>query len=185
VGHWPVSPLGAITDVMWARPDGERVLLAPDDDVAAFVTAVYAFDDVRVVPIAASVGRRRFDLTAGPLRLALLARRGVPIPGPRPAWVTRWLEAPLAGALLGVRTFGTSPLGVREWYRASRWRPVTHAAAEVDGRRLGSLAPLAPPLGVGFSEPPRRPAWVDVRPRLQDPAGRLDRVLHEITARRR
>lgn len=174
-----------MADVMWARPDGERILLAPDDTVARFVTAIYAFDRVEVVPFSVGTHHRRLDLRAGGLQLRLLAGRGLPIPGPRPTFVTRRIEGPVARALLDVRTYGVSPTGVREWYRASRWRPLTRAAASLDGGSLGALGPLWPPLGVGFSEPPRRPSWVDVRPRLHDPSGRLDAVVAELGDRRR
>ncbi len=78
---------------------------------------------------------------------------------------------------MGLRTFGTSPTGVREWYQALAWRPVVTGAARLDGRSLGALGPVEPPLGVGFSEPPRRPSMVLVRPVLEDPSGRLDDIL--------
>ena len=38
VGRWDESPMGAFADVMLAEPDGTRVLLAPDDRVAEFVS---------------------------------------------------------------------------------------------------------------------------------------------------
>ena len=36
---------------------------------------------------------------------------------------------------------------------------------------------LDPPLGVGFTDPPRRPSVVAVRPLLHDPTGRLDEIV--------
>ena len=48
IGHWPTSPLGAFTDVMVERPDGHRILLAPDEGVAEFVGATYTFDETRL-----------------------------------------------------------------------------------------------------------------------------------------
>jgi hypothetical protein len=171
-----------MVDVMWARPDGERVLLAEDDHVARFITAVYAFDRVEVGAIGATGDRRHLELHAGALRLGFTAGRAIPFPGPRPAWVTRFVEAPVARVVLGVRTYGTSPTGVREWYRASRWRPLRSARAALEGEDLGPCGPVDPALGVGFSEPPRRPSWVEVRPLLHDPSGRLDAVLDELRA---
>jgi len=38
-GRWHASPFGPFADVMWCRPDGTRVLLAPSETVAAFVAA--------------------------------------------------------------------------------------------------------------------------------------------------
>jgi hypothetical protein len=91
--------------------------------------------------------------------------------------LTRWVEGPIARAAMGVRTYGESPTGVREWYRADEYRPLVAAEGSVAGADLGPMAPFATPAGFGFSEPPRRPALVKVRPLLEDPSGRLDAVL--------
>jgi hypothetical protein len=72
---------------------------------------------------------------------------------------------------------------VLEWYRADEYRRVVEAHARLGDRDLGELRPLAPPLGVGFSEPPRRPSIVLVRPRLLDPSGRLDRLVDGLAGR--
>lgn len=179
VGHWEESPLGPLTDVMWARPDGERRLLVPTPEAAALVTAVYEFDRTVVVPVEARFDGRHLDVHAGLLRVSMWGHRGWPVPlgRGRPAWVTRWLEGPVAAGLLGVRTYGVSSTGVHEWYRADEYRPVATARASVDGADLGPLRPLRPPVRFGFSEPPRRPSIVRVRPLLWDPSGRLDEVL--------
>ena len=168
-----------MADVMWAQPDGTRVLLADRPATADFVSAVYDFDEVRVVPFSVARGGREIDVAAGPLEISLRAGAGWRLPpaGLRPPWATRLIEAPVARLALGVRAYGTGPKGVREWYRAAEWRPVVAGAARLDGVPLGALGPVEPPLGVGFSEPPRRPSMVLVRPLLEDPSGRLDEVL--------
>src|SRR4051812_40349474 len=117
VGHWRASPLGPIDDVMWARPGGGRGPLAPHERVARFVSAIYGFDRIDVVPFSVTEGERRLTVRAGPLDVDLQADRGWRIPSPRPAAFTRWVEGPIARAALRVRTYGTSPAGVREWYR--------------------------------------------------------------------
>ncbi len=164
---------------MWATPEGERRLVGSTEEVATFVSAVYGFDRTDVSPLLCDVDDHRLDLSAPGLDLELQLRAGPGwrIPFRRPAWVTRWVEAPVARRLLGVRTYGVSPSGVREWYRADVYRPVVEARASLDGRDLGELRPLDPPVGFGFSEPPRRPSMVWVRPLLHDPSGALDRVL--------
>jgi hypothetical protein len=82
---------------------------------------------------------------------------------------------------MGVRTYGVSPSGVREWYRADSWAPLTDAAASVGGRDLGAMADMSPPCRFGFSEAPRRPSLTAVRPLLEDPSGRLDQVVADLT----
>lgn len=179
VGRWETSPLGPFTDVMWARPDGSRHLLAPHADAAAFITAIYRFEAVEVVPITVSgaPAGRRLELSAGPLSLAATARRGVALPFPlaRPRWFTRWVEDPIARLLLGVRTAGRSPTGLAEWYQASACRWVEAARASIDGADLGPLTTVRPALGVGFSEPPSRPSIVTLRTIITDPLSGADR----------
>jgi hypothetical protein len=183
IGHWDRSPAGPFTDLMWAEPDGTRRLLVPDEGVAAFVTAVYAFDAVEVVAVAATArlgARAGVRVVAGDRRIHLVAGRGVPFAVRRPPAVTRRVEGPVARLLMGVETWGTSPTGVHEWYQAARWRPVRAGGARRGGADLGPPGPVDPPVGVGFSEPPRRPSLVEVRTVLHDPSGRLDRVLAQI-----
>ncbi|WP_418606854.1 hypothetical protein [Georgenia sp. SUBG003] len=69
VGHWPVSPFGPFADVMVERADGHRLLLAPDDDVAEFVSATYVFDEVVTTPVDVVVDGDRRAVRAGPLDL--------------------------------------------------------------------------------------------------------------------
>ncbi len=179
VGAWAGGPLGPMQDVMWGRPDGRRVLLAPSRAVADFVGAVYRFDEVCVVPVEVALGPGRLWVHAGPLVMTAEAGRAWPIPlrALRTPTITRYVEGPVARALMGVHTYGVTDSGVREWYQADRYRVLTGARASCDGADLGMLGPVDPPLGVGVSEPPRRPSMVDVRPLLWDPTGRLDAVL--------
>jgi len=182
IGHWLRSPLGAMDDVMWAEPDGTRVLYAPDDRAATFITAVYGFDRVEIVPVVIDQDADGLHVRAGRRELHLHGGRGVPIPWRRrPAWITRWIEGPIARAALHVRTYGESPTGVHEWYRSDRWTPLRDASASVDGRDLGAMADVSPPCRFGFSEAPRRPSMTAVRPLLEDPTGHLDRVVGSLT----
>lgn len=156
---------------MWARPDGRRVLVAATEEAAAYVSAAYGFEEVVVGPLRVALEGRALDLWAAGagVELHLRAGRALALPWPRPAWFTRRVEAPLARRLLGVRTYGVSPSGVQEWYRAVSIRRVVSGRASVDGTDLGPLGPIDPPTGFGFSEPPRFPSMVGVRPLLQWP----------------
>ncbi|MEO7572352.1 MAG: hypothetical protein ABIX10_07935, partial [Acidimicrobiales bacterium] len=139
VGHWAEGPLGPMTDLMWATPDGRRTLVAPSDDAATFISSVYAFDAVEVVEVAVEATDRTLRIRAGHRALALRAGRAWRIPLRRPAWCTRFVEAPIARALMGVRTYGTSPTGVREWYRAVAYRRLVSAEGSLDGVDLGAM----------------------------------------------
>ncbi len=191
VGQWARSPLGPMADVMWAAPEGTRTLFAPTETVAAFVTAIYDFDEVVVGPLATAGDGRgvrvRIGAAGTPASRTVEMTTGtgwhIP-PRRRPAALTRWVEAPLARALMGVRPYGVSPHGVREWYQATAWRPVVGARATVGDRVLGALSPLDPPCGFGFSEPPHRPSITEVRPLLEDPTGALDRLLADLVVDR-
>jgi hypothetical protein len=160
-----------MVDVMWARADGERVLLAPSDAAATFITSAYRFDRVEVVSVDGACDGRHLHVTAGTLSVALDAARGWRHPplAARPPWVTRFVESPAARLALGVRTYGVTPTGAREWYRADRWWPVHQGVATVDGNDLGPLGPVVPPVRFGFSEPPPRPSITRLRPLLELP----------------
>jgi hypothetical protein len=184
VGHWWTSPVGPFTDVMWCEPDGVRVLYAPDDTVARFVTALYRFDRLEVVPFETFSSSRLLVVRFGDREVRVDARRRrwpVPLSG-SPA-VCRWVQGPVARRLMGVRTYGVTGSGVHEWYRARSHRRLRSASATAGGRALGSMTPVEPAVRFGFSEPPRRPSFVRVRPLLVDPVGRLDRVLDTLPPR--
>lgn len=174
IGLWRRSPLGAFVDVMWVRPDGERVLLAPSAEVAEYVTSLYRFERAEVVPIAGGWDGRAVDVRAGHLHVSLEPGRRDwrswmfavrPMSLRRsPAWLTieDRLVAPLGGAVLGgttgVRLAGRAPGGQREWYGIDDYRPLVRGRLTVDGRDAGALTDLRPGLGVGLSDFPTRPA---------------------------
>ncbi len=168
-----------MTDVMWARPDGERVLLAETPQVADFVTAIYRFDRVQLVPITATFDGHCLNVTAGDVAMTMRAGAGWRLPSGRlrPAWFTRWVEGRIARPLLGVHTYGVSSTGVRQWYRAEEYRRVVHAEARMGGADLGPLRPFEVPVRFGFTGPPRRPSIVRLRSLLLDPSGQLDSVV--------
>jgi hypothetical protein len=173
VGTWRSSPLGPLDDLMWARPDGRRILVAATDEAADYVSGVYGFDEVVVGPLRVTLDGRRLHLRAAgaglDVELHLVAGRAVVLPWARPAWFTRRVEAPIARRIFGVDTYGVSPSGVQEWYRAVSLRRVVAGWASIDGRDLGPLGPIDPPAGFGFSEPPRFPSMVGVHPLLERP----------------
>ena len=142
VGHWPTSPFGPFADAMVETADGHRVLLAPSPEVAEFVEATYVFDEVRVEPVSVAVANGAWEVRAPSLQLTLRVGR----------------RTSLGRLLRGVRTRGTANGGRREWYGATDTRAITSIAGSFDGVPLGTLAPVDPPCGFGFSSTPRRPS---------------------------
>ena len=170
VGRWPVSPFGPVADAMVEDPAGRRVLIAPDDGLAAYVSSIYSFDDVIVGPVECERTPGRLRFTGGPLRLDVtLGRRDVlgwalrAVPR-RVATNERWvaLTDVLARALLrGVRTRGTTPGGT-ELYAATDRHGVRAIAGTWRDADLGELRDVHPPVRFGFSSTPRQPSIVEV-----------------------
>lgn len=178
VGSWARSPLGMFIDVMWRRPSGERVLLAPNHDVAAYVSGLYSFDTVTIVGVSGCLQDGWLTVSAGELSMTAEAR-------PRDwrswlfalrprrlrrssSWITLEdrLARPFVGRIIGggesVRAAGLAPGGQQEFYGVDDWRALADASATVAGRDAGPMVDLPPDLGVGLSAFPTQPAMVHV-----------------------
>ena len=170
IGHWTNSPIGEFTDLMWGTPEGKKILLATNERVSNFVSAIYDFDETRIGDLKIDSDGRSTFVSGFGLKINL---RGGSIRGfisPRPLYFTRFIENPIASMSMGVQTFGTSSRGVTEWYQARKWRWVTSGETELNGRSLGSPCPFIEPLRVGFSEPPRRSAIVELQVTIRFPS---------------
>ena len=129
------SPFGAFTDVMLQTADDERVLLAPDDTIADFVSSTYrlrpggtgrgaprlsASNSSRPAPKAStpgsvSVGPRRSTVCCGWFRGGWRLHR---------AWL-RAVDPVAARVVPGVHTYGTAGNGRVEYYGVRRSRRIT------------------------------------------------------------
>lgn len=167
VGRWHTTPLGSFSDAMVATAGGRRVLLAPSDDAADFIRATYTFDEVRVEPFSTTGPPDRWTVRSDSLELAVtvggrtaLGRLLRLVPrrlATSPAWCT--VTDPVARVVMdGVRTRGTAGGDRREWYAATDHHAVTGATGSFDGVDLGTLAPVSPEPGFGFSSTPARPS---------------------------
>ncbi|WP_370460037.1 hypothetical protein [Nostocoides sp. F2B08] len=176
VGRWLRSPLpagegGAFADVMVERADGHRILLAPSDEVADYVTSTYTFDEVRVERVEVTVEGDLWRVSTPSSTLSFTVGRRLPlgwalraVPAPV-ATSPRWsrIIAPVAERLVpGVRTVGMAREGRVEYYGATDLRSVTTASGVLDGEPLGSLAPIDPPCRFGFSSTPPWPSLTTV-----------------------
>lgn len=171
VGMWQRSPFGTFADVMIEEPDGTRTLLAPSEEVAGLISGTYSFDRVDVLPVSAN-GRARvlyvrsprlsLDLTIGRVSALGILLRFVPSPIAR-SWRWAALINPFARILVpGAQTAGSAGGGRREYYGVADARTVTALSGRFDGRDLGALAPLDPPVRFGFAQTPAAPTMVDV-----------------------
>lgn len=167
VGHWPSSPFGAFADVMVETAHGERILLAPTEQVARFVGETYTFDTVRIEPVdvvesdgvwAVRTASLSLDVEVGARTLLGWLLRLVPHRiAQSPAWCT--VTDPIARVVMrGVRTRGTAGGGRREWYGATDNHRVLAAGGVFDGTPVGDLRPVDPPPQFGFSSTPVRPS---------------------------
>jgi len=177
VGIWRRSPFGDFADVMVERADGERMLLAPSADIAAFVAATYEFDTVLVTPVTVSRRGSRVSVEAAPLSVRFdvggtswLGRLLRLVPGflaTQPFWL-RAID-PLASRLLpGARTAGSAGGGRREYYGVTSARRIVAVEARLGAADLGSLARLHPPVRFGFGSAPADPHIVRIRTTIVD-----------------
>ncbi len=176
LGRWPVSPFGPVSDVMLEAPDGMRLLIAPNDEVAGFIASTYQFDSVDITPVEMTRRPRRLQVVAGQLRADMtIGRRGwlglllqaVPRPvATAPLWATL-IDPLVRRALPGVRTLGSAGSGRREWYGAWDLHPLASVTASWQGTDLGPMADIHPPVRFGFGSTPRQPSIVRLTTTIQ------------------
>lgn len=171
VGLWSRSPLGAFGDVMVETADGERVLFAPRDDVAETISALYSFDRIVVAPLELVARDRTLRITGRGLELQFEVGGVAPLGlllrlVPRPvaaSWRWAGIIDPVARLVVpGARTVGSAGGGHREYYGVTDARRIVRSSGVVEGRELGGLSPLRPPVHFGFASMPAAPTLVDV-----------------------
>jgi hypothetical protein len=179
VGSWLESPFGRFADVMVETADGQRILLAPSDEVAEFVSATYEFDSVEIGPVDVDHTVDGFSVAAP--GLALHGRLGGPAPfdgllrlvparlATAPAWL-RIIDPVAARLIPGVRTAGSAGNGRREYYGVRRSRVIAAVDGAFRGVDLNGVAPLDPPVRFGFSSAPSTPQMVSVTTTIDLPA---------------
>lgn len=177
VGVWQRSPFGSFADVMVQLPSGQRLLLAPTEEVAGFISATYSFDEVTVVDVKALLAEGLLTVDAGPFRLragiggrTLLGSALKAVPR-RLAVHTAWLRAisPVAAMLSpGARTSGTAGGGRLEYYGVSDLHHISSAVVSWEGVDAGALAHIRPGVTFGFSSVPPRPSLARVCTTVED-----------------
>ena len=142
----------------------------PSAGLAEYIGTVYGFDDTIVADVVATRTAGALHFAGGPLCVDVAI-------GERDflGWMLRCIPRPVATSVAwgrmidplarvtqhGVRTSGRTP-GGRETYGATDRHRLVAATATWDGRPLGELADVDPPVRFGFSSTPKRPSIVAV-----------------------
>jgi hypothetical protein len=148
---------------------GRRTLYAPTRQLAEFLSAAYRFHDVQVATCQARRSGPHWRVQAGPLQLSFTTGRrtllgwllwAMPASLARTTWWVGLLDLAAPWLLPGIRTRGRTRDGRRQWYGAQDLHPIVAVDATLDGRGLGMLRAVHPPVGFGFGSVPSRPSLV-------------------------
>ena len=163
VGTWNSSPFGNFTDIMWARSDGTRILIAPNQEIADYVTDMYSFDDVLLEEIDVKEEGRNLSVKCKTMELEFSWKKGFAIPFKRSLLFIATVELFFARLIFSTRTYGLTRNNRREWYAIDRVSNLSHASANISGEDMGDMTPMSQPCKFGFSEAPKKPASCEVR----------------------
>jgi uncharacterized membrane protein len=163
VGAWNESPFGEFADIMWAKKDGSRILIAPTKEVADYVDAMYSFDEILIQDIEVIQLERSLSVACDSMKLDFEWNRGWPIPFKRSLFFIATVELLFARIFFGTQTHGVTKNQRKEWYAIDRVSKLTKASATIGGTNVGDLRPLSEPCKFGFSEAPKKPSSCEVR----------------------
>ena len=163
IGDWMKSPLGKFTNVMWARPDGSRVLLSPSIEHANYVSELYNFEEVKIVEMRIKRSRKGLDIRTEEMSVRMTWGASFAIPIWGPLWVISTIEAIFARLFFGTKTFGITRNGRREWYSVRSISRLLTAEAEMGGESLGNKGRFISTACFGFSEPPSIPTSIGLK----------------------
>ncbi len=163
IGDWSESILGNFTNIMWAKPDGTRVLLSPSATHAEYVSRIYTFEEVRIVDFEVKRGKREIFVSADALSIRIRWGISLILPLWRPLWFIASFEAFFGKLIFGTITHGKTRDGRREWYSVRSISRVLDAEGSLNGVSIGSKAKFHNTTCFGFSEPPSMPASVSLK----------------------
>ncbi len=162
IGDWNDSPHGAFTNLMWAKPDGTRVLITPTEELGEFVSSLYSFEEIIVSPMEIKRTDKSIEINCNTGRVSMRWGRTLPIPFSRPRWFIANIEAPFARLFFGTKTHGITRNGLKEWYHVRGLSRMKSVELELEGRSSNQMTSMAPSACFGFSNPPRMPLSVRV-----------------------
>ena len=167
VGDWMSSPFGRFTDIMWAKPDGHRVLIAPNSTIAEYVEELYTFDEIQIQDIDIENEERTLSLKSEGLALDFEWNKGWRIPFRRSLFFIATVELFFARVFFGTRTHGTTKNNRKEWYAIDHVSKIIKGSATIHGQDVGDISSMTNPCKFGFSEAPKQPSSCEVRTHIQ------------------
>ena len=162
VGDWYDSPFGRFTDIMWAKPDGTKTLIAPNQEIADYVNAMYSFDETLIEEINVDATDNTLKLDSNTMQLDFAWNNGFPIPIKRSLLFIATVELFFAKLFFGTKTHGITNNNRKEWYAIDRVSKITSGTGKINGKDLGEKT-LMSECKFGFSEAPKKPSSCKVR----------------------
>ena len=174
IGNWKYTPFGKFTDIMWAKPDGKKVLIAPNQKLIDFISSMYEFDEYIISSFSIEEKSNQILIKSDQIVCELEWSKGIKIPFRRPLWFISSLEYIVAFIFFRTKTNGLTNDGRQEWYAIEKVSNLSSAKASINGKDLGKMTNFEPKATFGFSEPRKRPSAVELKSHIERKVG--DRI---------
>ena len=167
IGNWKNSPFGEFTDIMWAKPNGEKVLIAPNEGILDFIASMYSFDNTIISEFEIEESTNHIIVKNSEIVCELKWNRGIKIPLNRPLWFISSIEYIFGLILFKTKTHGITKNKKQEWYAVKKISKLEEIKIIINGENLGKMRNFEPKAGFGFSEPVKKPSVVSVKTHIQ------------------
>ena len=168
IGTWRNTPFGSFSDIMWAKPDGSKVLIAPNEKIANYISSLYEFDIIQIEDLKVEDSGNMMKVETKDLNCHFEWSRGFSfLTKKRPLWFIASIEFFFGWLIFGTKTYGKTKNGKKEWYAVDRLSKLTFAKAEFKKNDLGEYKKFHPKANFGFSDPPKMPCSALVRSHIE------------------
>ena len=168
IGIWKKSPFGDFADIMWAKSDGTKILIAPNNEIGDYISSMYNFDIIKIEEIKLEERKNMIKLETEDIHCHFEWNKGIPfIIKKRPLWFVASIEYLFGWLIFRTKTYGKTKDGKKEWYVVDRLSKLTLAKAFIGDKNLGEFTDFFPKANFGFSDPPKMPSSVLVRSHIE------------------
>jgi len=168
LGHWKESPFGSFLDIMWAKSDGTKILIAPNQEIANYISSMYEFDIIKIEEIRIEESINQIKIETTDINCHFKWSGGISfMTKKRPLWFISSVEYLFGWLIFGTKTHGKTKNGKKEWYAVDRLSKLISARADINGEDLGKFTSFYPKANFGFSDPPKMPSSVLVRSHIE------------------